>query len=146
MLERLLSKHNLTIDDIEINKTKTRYYKYTTRANNDLIAQIIFSIISHKKVYENSSRKNISVEVSDYEHVQILEAIDFHLENFDKERKQFIKDFTNAYISKHNLYGDQSNRDEEDDTPLTVEEKQALWRMSNIRDCLANETYRKKLE
>lgn len=32
-----------------------------------------------------------------------------------------------------------------DKKPLTTEEKQAIWRMVNIKECLSDKTYIKKL-
>jgi hypothetical protein len=145
MLNRMLQKHGLTIEDIDQETPKKRYYKYTTKLNDKLISQIIFKVINKRNVYSIKGYKEVMAEVTDYQHIQILELIDFHLENFDKERKQFLNDFTSAYVQKHRLFRDSDDDDFKDEKPLTTEEKQALWRMSNIKDCLSNKTYTKKL-
>jgi hypothetical protein len=146
MLNRMLQKHGLTIEDINQDTPKKRYYKYTTKLNNKIISQIAFKVLGTDEVYSVRGYKEVCITVNDYQHIQILEMIDFHLENFDKERKQFLNDFTSAYIQKHRLFRDTTYDDEvKESKPLTTEEKQALWRMSNIKDCLSNKTYTKKL-
>ena len=146
MLNKLLEKHGLTIADIDQETPKTRYYKYTTMLCRKIIIQIIYKIVDSNDIYVLKSYKEVSTEATDYQHIQILELIDFHLENFDKERKQFLNDFTSAYVQKHRLFGETTDEEIEDSKPLSVEEKQALWRMSNIKNCLSNKTYTKKLE
>lgn len=146
MLKKMLNKHGLTIDDINQERPKKRYYKYTTLLNEQIISQIIFKVTERKEIYLVKGYKEVCSEVSDYEHVQILELIDFHLENFNNERKQFLKDFANAYIQKHRLFRERNDDEREERKPLTHEEKMSIWRMSNIKDCLSDKTYTKKID
>lgn len=145
MLNRLLYKHGLTVNDIDQDLPKNRYYSSTNKLNEKIICQVIYKVLNGGAIYGVRGTKEVTAKVTDYQHVQILELIDFHLENFNKERNQFIKDFTSAYVQKHNLFRDTTEKDIEDSKPLTVEEKQAIWRMSNIKECLSNNTYQKKL-
>lgn len=147
MLSRMLDKHNLSLDDIDQDIPKKRYYKYTTKMSKDIISQIAFKVLGSKEVYLVSGYREVSVTVTDFEHIQILEMIDFHLSNFEEERKLFLKDFTSAYIQKHRLFRD-LDKDEDEakrDKPLTLEEKQAIWRMMNIKNNLSDKSYTKKL-
>ncbi|MDO6813803.1 hypothetical protein [Tenacibaculum soleae] len=147
MLNRMLNKHGLTIEDINQEIPKDRFYKYTTKLSDKLITQILFKVVGSKEIYGVKGYREVCAKVTDYQHIQILEMIDFHLSNFDKERKQFLNDFTSAYIQKHRLFRDTTyDNDIKEQKPLTTEEKQALWRMSNIKECLSNKSYVKKLE
>lgn len=146
MLNKLLDKHGLTIQDIDQETPKKRWYKYTTNLSKKIISQIVFKVINNDSVYSVRGYKEVVAEVTDYQHIQILELIDFHLENFNKERKQFLNDFTSAYVQKHRLFRDTKDEDVRGRKPLSIEEKQALWRMSNIKYCLSNKTYTKKIE
>ncbi|CAM1374377.1 Protein of unknown function [Tenacibaculum litopenaei] len=145
MLNKMLEKHGLTISDIDTETPKERYYPYTTTMSNTLIRQIIYRVTERTDIYSIRSYKEIVVKATDYEHIQILEQIDFHLENFNKERKQFLKDFTDAYVQKHRLFKETTEEDLKNRKPLTTEEKQAIWRMSAIKETLSNKTYTKKL-
>lgn len=145
MLNKMLEKHGFTIEDIDQETPKKRYYKYTTKLNEKLISQILCKVLNSNDVYSIRGYKEVMAEITDYQHVQILELIDFHLDNFNKERKQFLNDFASAYVQKHRLFRETTEDDYENRKPLSVEEKQAIWRMSNIKDCLSNKTYTKKL-
>ncbi|MCT4665631.1 MAG: hypothetical protein N4A45_10395 [Flavobacteriales bacterium] len=145
MLNRLLEKHDLTIEDIDQETPKERYYPYTGLLKKKIILQIIYKVSNNESIYGVKGYKEIAAKVTDYQHVQILEMIDFHFENFEKERKQFLKDFTDAYVQKHRLFGEPSEESLKTKKPLTAEEKQAIWRMMNIKECLSNKTYTKKL-
>lgn len=146
MLNKLLEKHNLTLDDINQELPKDRFYPYTNLLKRKLIMQIISKVINSSEIYSVRNFKEICAKVTDFQHIQILELIDFHFYNFEKERKQFLKDFSSAYVQKHRLFQEPKEDDYLDRKPLTLEEKQAIWRMSNIKECLSNETYTKKLE
>ncbi len=145
MLNKLLKKHGLTIDNIDTEELKDFYYKYTTKISAKIIRQIIYRVTNRSRIWTVSSYKEIGTEASDYEHIQILEEIDFHLENFNKEKQQFLNDFTQAYIQKHRLFGEPTEEHLKNTKPLTLEEKQAIWRMSAIKETLSNKTYTKKL-
>ena len=145
MLNKMLEKHGFTIDDIDGEAPKDRYYKYTTEMSRKLVLQIIYRVTERDNIWTLRGYKEVGSEVSDYEHIQILEQIDFHLQNFNEERKQFLKDFTSAYIQKHKLFSLNPKEKDEERKPLSMEEKQAIWRMSAIKETLSNKTYTKKL-
>lgn len=147
MLNKMLTKHGLTIEDIDQETPKDRYYKYTSLNSKTIVVQVILKVTNRHEIYGIKNYKEVCACVTDYEHVQILEQIDFHLEHFNKERKQFLEDFTNAYVQKHRLYRNIPDKEIlKNLSDLSTEEKQAIWRMSNIKECLSNETYTKKLK
>ena len=121
LLNKMLGKHNLTIDDIDQDIPKKRYYRYTTKMNQNIISQIAFKVLGSHEVYLVKGYKEISVTVTDFQHIQILEMIDFHISNFEEERKLFLKDFTSAYIQKHKLFRDLGEEEPKRDRPLTLE-------------------------
>lgn len=144
-LNRLLKKHNLTINDIDANVSKKRYYRYKTLADSTIIAQVCYRVLGKgAKIYEIKGYKELCVDVTDYQHVQLIEEIDFHIKNYRDEKKQFLNDFTNAYIQKHRLFRERT--EDENIKPLTLKEKQAIYRMSAIKETLSNKTYIKKIQ
>ena len=145
LLNKMLQKHNLTIENIIQEKPKERGYKYTTSLNKTLLVQIIFNVTKRSEIYGVRKSREVFSSVTDYEHIQILELLDFHLDNFNLEKKQLLNDFINAYVQKHKLYRDLPDSELKEDKPLTKEEEQAIWRMSNIKDILSNRSYTKKL-
>jgi hypothetical protein len=142
----MLDKHGLTIDDLDSEIRKERFYKYTTKANKSIILQVIYSILGERDKFSNKSYKEVYVDATDYEHIQIVEKIDFHLENFAKDRKQILIDFESAYIHKHRLFPEDSGDTDEERKPLTREEREAIERAFQLASVLPDNTYTKKLE
>lgn len=147
MLMKMLSKHGLSIEDINQEISKKRHYKYSTLQNKTIVIQIMFRVMneSSRSIYSVMHHKEVTAEVTDYEHIQILEMVDFHLDNFKEERKKLLDDLASAYVQKHNLFRETTNEDRKNKKPLTPEERAKLWRVSNIQECLTNKTYIKKL-
>lgn len=145
MLRRMLEKHSLTIEDIDVELPKRRYYHYTTLWKEKLICQIICAVTNSNSMYTYGAYKDIGADVTDFQHIQILEMIDFHFENYIAEKKKFLDDFASAYVQKHELYRETTDKDREDKPPLTPEEIRAIMRMSSIQESLSNATYHKKL-
>ena len=145
MLLKLLDKYGLSIKDIEQDEKKAYTYKYTTKASQDIIAQIIFSISDDVEIFVNSYKKIVIAEyLSDFEHIQVMELIEFHLNNFKKERKKILDDLLVAYIQKHNLFakGVEAKSAEE----LSDEELERMYRASRLKDQLSDEVFMKKIE
>lgn len=148
LLRRMLEKHGLSIEDINQDMPKDRYYKFTNKMNEKMITQIMGKVINDSSIgiYRFKGYKEVTAKVTDYQHVQILELIDFHLDNFNKEKKQFLDDLTSAYVQKHKLFPESNEQDLKDEKPLTIEEKLAIMRMLNLQDNLSDKTYIKKLK
>ena len=104
LLNSLLKKHNLTLSDLESLTKQQRDYKYKSTDHKSIILQIIVMVTSTDEIYSVKNEKIIVVYVTDAEHVQILELIDFHLYNYKVERANILKALKSAYIQKHQLY------------------------------------------
>lgn len=139
LLNKLLDKHNLTLADIDSKLVQKRYYSYTTLINRTLIEQIIYKVTNVEQFRFRTDIKQIRAKVTNYQHVQILELIDFHIHNFKKEKEKFLKDFTNAYIEKHQLFG------QSDDEDYDILDGEEIKRIEAIMNNLSDVFYQKKL-
>lgn len=145
-LTKLLQKHDLTIEDIDQEIPKSRYYRYTNKLNKKITYQVINKVTNSDEICNIRGFNEVLAKVTDYQHVQILELIDFHLSNFNKERNLFLKDFTSAYVQKHELFRAPTDNDFKGISELTDEEEQSFLRMISIKDNLGDKSYTKKLE
>src|SRR5690606_10587147 len=142
-LDQLLKKHNLTLEDIDSEQLRDRYYPYTTIWKRKIITQVICRVTNRFEIYGYKGLKELCSKVTDCEHIQILELIDFHFENFEKEKKVFLKDLESAYIQKHRLFRDTD--DDQTTKNLTAEEEMEIKRIISIYENLNNNTYTKKI-
>ncbi len=141
LLQKLLKKHNLTVNDIMADEEKERRYCYKTAFDKQLIAQIAY--IFKDDVFVSSKHKEISVCVNDYEHVQILEMIDFHLQNFRAERKVILKSLLTGYIQKHKLFPtDRGGNDSVSSFKMSSKEIEQMLKMKNM---ISDNFFQKKL-
>jgi len=135
-LHKLLDKHGLTIKDIDSEIPKKRYFEYKTKAKEKLIVQILVKVLNKGEVYSIEGFKEVMAKLTDYQYV-------FHLDKFEKEKKEFLSDFTRAYIQKHRLFKEDSGMDQE---KLTDEEILEIMRIASIQNLMNSETYTKKIE
>lgn len=143
LLDKMLKKHGLTIEDINSELPSLKYYYYTSIVSKKIINQIIYTVTGSAKVYADKRNKCIYSEVTDYQHVQILEMVDFHLENYKEEREKLLDTFTSAYVHKHNLFP--VNSDEKEEHEYTDADRQKALQILNLMRNLSDKTYTKKL-
>ena len=127
-LELLLAKYNLSIHDIEDNELKMRHIKYKDAWNKKLVLQTVASCTERElSFYRNSYYPgHILVELSDLEYVEVLNKLDFHRKQFEKEKRKAEKAFFTAYIHQHELFGNGGGKGGK---KLTLEEMMAIWGM-----------------
>lgn len=149
MLSALLDKHNLTLYDIGSEEKTERLFRYENGAEQLIIAQIIRKATNQNTVYLLREEKEIVQDLTDYENVMVLELIDFHIHQFNKERKALLarhkkerEVFESAYVQKHRLFRERQESEESTPSGLSKEELMAIFNaMNNLEDV----SYQKKL-
>lgn len=147
LLNRLLEKYGLTIEDVvgEQEKTKRYTFKATTEWQRKLLFQVYACVKSCSKVTYWRYKNEYDFELTAFEYAEICNMYEWHKKQLGKEIKQTIPDLTEAYIYKHNI----SNRDDEGSDEiksLTAEDIKRLARILAMADTLEDTTYRKQLE
>ncbi|UVL19621.1 DUF2786 domain-containing protein [Pseudomonas sp. B21-044] len=103
MLERLLERHGLTLEDLADERRETRWFPAPTRFDVRLAAQILAKLCNTNApgVYRSKNRpKQVGVDVTP------AEAIEFEL-HYDILRKaltEHFKDAFSAFIQANRLY------------------------------------------
>ena len=148
MLDAMLEKHNLTLADISSEEKLKRLFPYETIADQTIIAQIIRKVTNGTDVYILARSKKVTQDLTDYEYVMVSELIDFHLPQFDKERKAMLvrhkkerSVFQTAYVQKHRLFRE---RTEPSSEPSGVSEEELMELLRAMRN-LEDVSYQKKL-
>jgi hypothetical protein len=145
-LDQLLKKHNLTIDDIDQDNFKKRYFKYTNKENKTILNHVINKVLELREydLYTIKGFREFMVKITDYENIQIIELYDFHSTQLAKEKKQILNDLCNAYIQKHQLF--RSSNSVNDNQQRQEIDFEKLRRSRALEDVLENVTYQKKIE
>lgn len=142
-LEKLLAKHNLTIDDLFNEERKDRMFKVKT-ADEMIFIQVALSIIGNRAKtiwHYKGDRTNKYLELTDVEFIDISSMFDFHKKQLEKEKKKAIQTLETAYVYKHDLFNcDKSDTPSE--SKMTIEEYCEIMAMKNR---LEDVTFRKQL-
>lgn len=142
-LEKLLAKHNLTIQDLFNEERKERKFK-VNKADQLIFNQVCLSIIGNraKETWHYVGESRIKhMNITDVEFIDISQQFDFHRKQFEKEKKKMIDKLENAYVYKHDLFNcDKSDTPSE--SKMTIEEYYEIMAMKNR---LEDVTFRKQL-
>ncbi len=118
MLEKLLERHGLRLDDLADERREIRWFPASTKFDSRLAAQILAKVCNTNDpgVYSSRNRpKQVGVEVTP------AEAIEFEL-HYDTLRKaltEHFKDAFSAFIQANRLFSSLPS----DDGPLAMTER-----------------------
>lgn len=98
-LSSLLKKYGLTIDDINKNKTKVRYFSFNNEDETKVMAHVIWSVAPNVNINRTNKQKKAYCELTPEQYIEIKEKIKFYLDDFSNQKRSF----TIGYILKNNL-------------------------------------------
>lgn len=70
---------------------------------------------------------------------------DWHYKQLTKDMKRMQKEFTEAYIQKHGIFGKHGDDNSEEERELSPEDLQRLLRMLNYMDSMEDTSYYKQI-
>ena len=135
MLNDLLKKHNLTIEEIEGEKKQDYYFNVAEKRYWNLLYQIIknvnykircFGEIPKTKIRQHKLDGNYLIECTTCEYVEIEAKFDFYSKLFKSE----LDTFFSAFIEANDLGVDDPSP--ENKKPLTKEEYSKLLRIQEM--------------
>ena len=138
ILEKLIKKYNVNIDDLDESKTQMFIFEYHGEIEKRLLVQIAYKILNndncvYNRRYIESGRKcktKVSIECTEAQKIEIEFLFDFYKKLWEKEINLFFR----AFIQNHRLFGEL--KDGEKGAELAKEE---LFRMSQMMLGLSNE-------
>lgn len=147
MLEAELQRHGLTLDDIRSERKSTRVLKYCSNEELQLIIQIILNYSgstskAFKEARHNARKREIYIELSDMEYVDISNMCDFFKAQYRKERKRLLHDMIMAFVQKHSLYDSTPQERPDNDREFDWDK---LMRILAISSTMEDVTFRKQI-
>ena len=147
MLEAELRRHGLTLDDIRSERKSTRVLKYCSNEELQLIIQIILNYSgstseTFKEARYNARKREIYIELSDMEYVDISNMCDFFKAQYRKERKRLLHDMIMAFVQKHSLYDSTPQERPDNDREFDWDK---LMRILAISSTMEDVTFRKQI-
>jgi len=145
LLDKMLDKYNLTLDDLMCVELKKRGFKVPFN-KMVLFFHIVYSVIGKRAnniVYYGNKKTEQFVKLTDLEYIEIESMINFHFKQFDKELKKQHKAIISAYIIKQSLAVSNDVMDEDDRPKMSMEEMLAI---RNAINGLDDVYYRKQIK
>lgn len=147
LLEAELRKHGLTFDDIREENKRTRMFKYNSNEERTLLIQVLVNYLGSKsdafnKSTYNKYKKQVYIDLTDMEYIDISNMYDFFKAQFRKEQKRLLHDMIQAFVQKHRLFDSTPSERPDDDREIDWDE---LKRILALSSTMEDVTFRKQL-
>lgn len=145
MLESLIKKHGIKLDDLEEEKVIENRFKLT-KDEEKLFIQVASVTIDGVKIYgingNKTARKHITfvINCTAAEALEIRAKFEFYKQAWNKDLKLFFR----AFIHKNHLAI--SSKGEEDEKELTSEELADIYRMAQMMKGMDKHQFLKQLK
>ncbi|MDR0872240.1 MAG: hypothetical protein LBN27_02075 [Prevotellaceae bacterium] len=135
LLDKLLKQYNLTLEDLSSEIRKERVFKNCNAAVFIMCSYKIFGVKRTKTSYNYKNKpKDLCIELTDLEYIEISEFYNFHKRNFDKEFQKMKVDFQCSYQLKHELYTEKNDSDDKGKSYSQEELEKLLTYASMMED------------
>ena len=148
LLDKMLKKHNLTVEDIEGEKQQDYFFK-ATGINASLFAQIVKRVNYDLKIYFFPAAKvkqfglagNHMITCTAAEFIEIEQMFDVYKRLYKKESEIFYK----AFLAANDLLAIPPKSEQKTTSDLSPEEFEEWKRTQAIASKIKTETIRKQL-
>jgi hypothetical protein len=131
LLNKLLEKHDIDISKIADSEVKKYAINYYSAFEKQLIYQVAYKVLEDQNFYSavNSRYRTVILKLTHYQYAEIKLQFDAYKFSF----KNQLKDFQSAFIQANNIFHISDKYvEDEDPRELTLKEKQALFRVSQM--------------
>jgi len=150
----IMRKYGITEQDISGNERKDFEFNIHKEVPNKFISQILSSVVGKRVKY--------GCEFGQFKYVKKPNHISYFIENIEphlfsefmvkldlfwKHYKSELEIFYEAFVQKNKLYSKPTDdKDDQDEKPLTKEEKEKIWKMLNMMEGISSVTHHKQID
>jgi hypothetical protein len=139
MLRKLMAKHGITLEDLQLVQRTQRNYKYESTAHKDFIIQVWANVAPDALGSIYKPGRTVAIDLSHAEHLQMLLKLDHYWQLYQRELSIFYE----AFIRKNDLVRQVPEDKQKSD--LTPEEVQRIRRVMGMSQHIASETPHKRI-
>lgn len=136
LLDQLLAKYGVSLEEIVEAQEEKQPYTFNVKENGygfTLFTQCYFNVTNEKRMSYRQRRRYVTVELTKMQYVELKALYDWHYKQLTKDMKRMQKEFTEAYIQKHRIFGKHGDDNSEEERELSPEDLQRLLRMLNYK-------------
>lgn len=128
MLQKLLEKHGITLDEIQENEM--RAFKFVPR-NKKLFANVAASVVGAEyNMYSYRGQKGIWMDLFPNQYLEIEAKYAFYQRAYNQELKRMVR----AFIMRNDLYPQDGGTEQRELTSKELEELLQIYEMSKGLD------------
>lgn len=144
--DAFIKKHGLSIDEL-LGNNKTRRWFKVSKTKDKFFHQVAASVLGGKfSTFTRPSLKGmVGIDLTAEEFVEVESRFDF----FWRAYQEDLEVFYSAFIQRNKLYAKPSDdelREDSEEKPLSLEQKQKLFKMQMMMEGIERRTHRKQLE
>ena len=150
LIKRLCEKNGVRIEDILREEEAPRRYRF--KIGRKAMLKTLFTHC-YAKVTNNGqmrywqiTRDEVEIEVTPLEYVDLKCMFEWHRANLLTDLEELQKNIALAYVSKHRLFSDRSNDEEDAPKPMTVERLRRLQAIFALQNNLNDNKFHKMIE
>lgn len=131
MLNNLLKKHGLTLEDLVDEDVKNiTWFRCKNKVERTLLSQCCLKVIDSwdKNFWGSKSRKNqIGIQVTKAQEIELGLTFDAHRRAFNKELEKHVERLVSAYVQRNQLFSSTpSNESEAGKCEISPEDLEAI--------------------
>lgn len=139
MLAKLMAKHGITIEDLQLVARIERRYKYESPTHRDLIMQLWGHVNSKAVGAVDKSRRLVAIDFTHAEHMEMVLKLDHYWQLHQREHGIFWE----AFIRGNDLV--RPARPDAEQSDLTPEDIARIRRVLGMSQMIAKETPLKRI-
>lgn len=143
MLRKLMEKHNITIEDIEGDEKKIRWFK-PTKSQKQFFLQVVSSVLGKgvPKYGNRVVKSEIGMYLTDAEYIEIKSKFEFYWKRYLED----VEILYEAFVQKNRLYSKSTDNEPKPETELTADELKRLKKVIGTMDALDTHSFHKQIE
>lgn len=144
LLERLLKKHSITIEELNNERRSRRQFDFKTKEQRQFLLQVVGSVIGkHTSYYVRKGvRGKLSIDLNTVEHIEVLLRYEHYWNLWLEELDLFY----NAFIQANKLYAKPGTDRDAPALERTPEEWERLRRMAEMMRGIRTDGPQKRLK
>lgn len=142
-LQNLLSKYNISIEDLENEEIKGRSF-HVMPADWFIFTQIKVHMFYKRSLWQSKKKSWYIIDMTQAEFIEFSAMFDFHKNQYKKEIDKITDSFKSAYVHKHDMFwkGDKDDVDKSRND-VSLEE---IERVRGLMGMLEDASFRKSIQ
>ncbi len=149
MLDEMLKKYGLSLEDLQFDRTEERRFKFRSVPERKVMLHVALKMFGRNSPQFKSfgiytHYKECAIELNDIDFVDYSNMCDFYITQLRKEVRKFQKTVAAAFVNKHNLFDDSDDDNEESPKDKKIDWEHIMY-LNSLIGSMSDAKYHKQL-